>query len=265
MRLLPVVSLSLILAGCGLAGGNSANPSQATMQIGQWEFTVASTNGDPNLYVEADVTNGNGTTGYGSYINATAMFWPQNGGPIAGAYDYCSGFQTTYSMTGQTVTALLFAGSTQVTTATATLAADGKSMSGTFQMTGASAFCAAPVSATGTFTGQLIAPINGTYKGTLSDGSLLSIQITEDSAFNITANGTSVNQGVTTTITIGPNTASNSLNDVIGAAVGTGRGTATNVNGTQSFSVFGHFTPDASQISFVANNGTWTTGTLTKQ
>ena len=84
----------LVLVGCGTLGSPSNNtPAQATMQTGQWEFTVASSNGNPNIYVESDVLHGgtpggNPSAGLGSYIYETALFWPQTGGSIAGSYEY---------------------------------------------------------------------------------------------------------------------------------------------------------------------------------
>jgi hypothetical protein len=71
--------------------------------------------------------------------------------------------------------------------------------------------------------------------------------------------------GVTTNLTIGANSGSSAYKNVIGATVSSDNGTATNVNGSSTFQVFGHFTPDASQVSFASSNGQWTTGTLTKQ
>lgn len=259
-----LVFVSILLNGCGGGGINSpASPTQA-MQTGQWEFAIASTNGNPVIYVEADLT-ATPVGAIGSYIPATALFWPQTGGGIAGFYDYCVNQQTSFSVTGNTVTALLFSGSTQVAQATATLSADGKSMTGTFQLSGVSALCAAPVSTTGTFTGQAIVALNGTYKGSLSDGSQLTIQVAQDSSYNVIATGTAVAQGVTTNLTIGSNSGSSPYNNVIGATISSDNGTATNVNGTQQFQVFGHFSPDASQVSFASYNGQWTTGTLTRQ
>jgi hypothetical protein len=260
-----LVCLAILLTGCGggSSGSRTPTPTQVVMQTGQWEFTIASTNGNPNIYLEADMAS-TPVGAIGSYITATALFWPQTGGSIAGLYDYCVNWQTSVSVTGNSVTVLLFSGSTQVAQATATLSPDGKSMTGTFQLNGVAGLCAAPVTASGTFTGQVIAPLNGTYKGSLSDGSQLTINVTQDSGYDITASGTSVLSGVTTNLTVGPNSGSAAYNNVIGAAV-SGGGTATNVNGTQTFQVNGHFTPDASQLSFVSYNGQWSTGTLTKQ
>jgi hypothetical protein len=266
MKLIVVASLivlAVMMSGCG-ATSSPTNPQN--MQLGQWEFAVTSTNGSPVVYVETDLSNGGGTTGIGSYINATAVFWNQTGGSIAGLYNYCLGTQTTFSVTGNNVTALVFVGSTQLAQATATLSSDGKSMQGTYQLSGtATAVCSTPLSATGTFTGQFVAPLNGTYKGSLSDGSALMLQVTQDSNFGITASGTATLNGTTTNLTITPNSGPSSLNNVIGATVSSPSGVATNVNGTGTFQVFGHFTPDASKVSFVINNGAWSTGTLTKQ
>jgi hypothetical protein len=111
----------------------------------------------------------------------------------------------------------------------------------------------------GTFTGQSIARLNGTYKGSLSDGNLWTIQITQNSSFDINATGTTTAQGVTTDLSFGPNSGALAHNDVIGATV-TASGMATNVNGTQQSQLFGNFVPDVSQVSVNyhrSNFGTW--------
>jgi hypothetical protein len=269
MKILAIVILCFALVGCGGGGQSttpttSTTPQQASFQTGQWEFSVQSTNSNPTIFVESDET-ATPVGAIGSYVTATDLFWNQTGGYIAGLYDSCSNYQTTLSVSGNTVTGLLFAGSTQIAHTTATLSADGKSMSGTFQLDGVTAFCAAPVTTSGTFSGQLVAPLGGTYKGSLSDGSALTVQLTQNSRFGITVAGTSLLSGSTTNIAIQPTSGTNVLNDVIGATV-SGLGTATNVNGSQSFQVFGHFNSDASQISFATFSGQqWASGTLTKQ
>jgi hypothetical protein len=265
-------SILFVFAGSGCSGsvGTNSNtpstPNQVAMQAGQWEFTIASTN-NPNIFIEADIT----TTPLGGSQSSqfgTALFWNQTGGRIAGLYEYCVSLQTTFSITGNTVTALLFDATTtnQIAHATATLSTDAKSMTGTFQLD-VNPICGAPISPSGgTFTGQVIAPLDGTYKGSLSDGSQLTIQVVQDSSFNISATGNSMLNGVTTNLTIGANSGSPAAyNNVIGATVSSDNGTATNVNGSSTFQVFGHFSPDASQISFASSNGQWITGTLTKQ
>jgi hypothetical protein len=138
-------------------------------------------------------------------------------------------------------------------------------MNGSFQLSGATVACGAPLMTSGTFTGQAIAPLNGTYKGSLSDGNLWTIQIVQNSSFDINATGTTTAQGVTTNLSFGPNSGSLTHNDVIGATV-KASGMATNVNGTQQSQLFGSFVPDASQASVVITSGqTLALGTLMKQ
>jgi hypothetical protein len=138
-------------------------------------------------------------------------------------------------------------------------------MNGSFQLSGATVACGAPLMTSGTFTGQAIAPLNGTYKGSLSDGNLWTIQIVQNSRRDINATGTTTAQGVITNLSFGPNSGSLTHNDVIGATVTASR-MATNVNGTQQSQLFGSFVPDASQASVVITSGqTLALGTLMKQ
>jgi hypothetical protein len=235
-----------------------------SIQAGQWEFTISSTNGNPNVYVESDLTS-TPVGGIASGITGTAVFWNQGSGSLALLYAYCLGVQTTFSMKGNTVTALLFEGTNQVAQASATLSADGKSMDGSFQLSGGTGLCGAPITTSGAFTGQAITPLNGTYKGSLSDGNPWTIEITQNSSFDINASGTTTAQEVTTSFSVGPNSGSPAYNNIIGATV-TGNGTATNINGSQQFQVFGHFIPDASQVSVVIHSGSQLViGTLGKQ
>lgn len=262
----------LVFAGNGCSGApgtnsttTSSTQSQEVMRTGQWEFTIACPN-NPNVSIESDVTS-IPLGGSQSDQLGTAMFWNQTGGHIAGLYEYCVGLQSTFSITGNTVTALFFEATTtnQVAHATATLSTDAKSMTGTFQLD-TEVICGAPISPSGgTFTGRVIAPLTGTYKGSLSDGSRLAIQIVQDNSFNISASGTSMLNGVTTNLTIGANSESPSHDNVIGATVSSDSGSAMNVNSSSTFRAFGHFSADASQLSFATYNGQWSTGTLTRQ
>jgi hypothetical protein len=87
----------------------------------------------------------------------------------------------------------------------------------------------------------------------------------QNSNFDINGSGMATAQGVTTNFSFGSNPTSPAHNDVIGATV-TGSGNATNVNGTQQLQIFGHFIPDALQVSFVITIGqNLTIGTLMKQ
>jgi len=237
---------------------------QDNIQLGQWEFTVSPTNGNQNVYVESDLTS-MPVGGIVSSTKATALYWSQTGGSFANLYSYCLGLQGTVSINGNAVTALFLEGADQIAEATATLSADGRSMNGSLQLSAATVPCGAPLMASGTFTGQVIAPLSGTYKGSLSDGNQWVIQMMQNSNFDISGSGTTTAQGVTTNLSFGSNSASPAHNDVIGATV-SGSGNATNVNGTQQVQVFGHFVPDASQVSFVITIGqNVAIGTLMKQ
>jgi hypothetical protein len=252
-----------MLIGCGGMGMQTSNMSPAA-PTGQWEFTISSASGNPNVYVESDlIAAPMGETS--SNMTGTALYWNQNGGSLALLYSYCLGVHTALSMSGNNITAQLFEGGNEVAQATATLSVDGKTMNGSYQLTSGTQLCGTPVATSGTFMGQAIAPLNGTYKGTLSDGNQWTVQITQSSGFDIMGSGTTIAQGVTTNFSFGPNSSSPGYNNVIGATV-SGNGTATNVNGSQNLQIFGHFLPDASQVSFVINDGSQLViGTLAKQ
>jgi hypothetical protein len=130
-----------------------------------------------------------------------------------------------------------------------------------------------PANSSGTLTGYVVSPLNGTYSGTLMGGSAgadnVSIHVTQDSNFGITASGTSSVPGVASNLSISPSGSPtdnlNGYSNVIGATV-SARGTASNINGSSTFSVLGHFNATGSQlqIEVFGNSGT-ETGTLTKQ
>jgi hypothetical protein len=125
-------------------------------------------------------------------------------------------------------------------------------MNGSFQLTGGTSLCSTPVTASGTFPGQAIAPLNGTYKGTLSDGNPWTIQTMQNSSFDINSSGTTTAQGMTTNFSFATNPRFAAADSVIGATM-TGSGTATNINGSQ-------------QVSLVIENGSQLAlGTLAKQ
>jgi hypothetical protein len=120
-----------------------------------------------------------------------------------------------------------------------------------------------------------VAPVSGTFTGTLNGSSSgpdqISVQVSQDSNYGITASGTSVQAGVTTSLSISPSDANpngsvgTTYSNVIGATV-QASGTSSNVNGNGTFQVFGHFDPKATQIQIgYTGNAGIETGTLTKQ
>ena len=90
-------------------------PLQSSMQSGQWEFTIASTDGSTNVYVESNLT-AKPRGGISSNTTATALYWTQGGSAdkLAALYVYCRGVQATFSTSGNNVIALLFEGTTQM-------------------------------------------------------------------------------------------------------------------------------------------------------
>jgi hypothetical protein len=264
--------VSIVLAGCGGGYGTTTQPpTGATMQAGQWEFVATPSTGAKPVYVEADLTLSPGQVT--SAHLQTSLF--QFGGPIGGGvFSDCVGYDLYASvangilggMSTPNVGVLEAQPSPAEANFSATIASNGQSVSGG-SYTDYASFCGFESAKTsGTFTGYIVTPLNGTFSGTLSGTSSdqITIQITQDSNFGITATGTSVRAGVTTNLSISPAVSSANSN-IIGATV-QGNGTASNVNGNTTFQVFGHLNPAGTQIQIVGNfNWGTETGTLTKQ
>jgi hypothetical protein len=93
-----------------------------------------------------------------------------------------------------------------------------------------------------TFTDNAITPLNGTFSGTITGSGqtqVVTIHVTQDSNFGLTVTGTSFQSGVTSTISISPNSNLPFNTDIRGTFV-YANGTATNVNGTSPFQVLAH-------------------------
>jgi hypothetical protein len=268
------------LTGCGggstQQGTTNPNPTSnsTTMQTGQWEFVATPSGGGLPVYVEANLAGSNAAIG--STVFNTALF--QFGGTVGGQFSDCANWTTSGQVTSGTFSGTLSSpGSTPPTnqvTYTGTLASTGQAVSnGTYSAPSSTLCGLASGNTTGTFTGSTVPPLNGTFSGTLTGSSAgndqITIQVTQDPNFGITASGTSVQAGVTTTLSISPAGTSTDntggYSNVIGATV-QANGTATNVNGSSAFQVFGHLNSSATQLQVVVfgNSGT-ETGTLTKQ
>jgi hypothetical protein len=268
------------LAGCGGGGGSSTTtttliPQDATMQAGQWEFIATPATGGQPVYVEVNLAGSNAAIG--STVFNTSLF--QFGGSIGGQFSDCANWETSNEVTGSNSFSgtLSSPGSTPPTnqvTYTGTLASGGQAVSsGSYSAPNSSLCSLANSSSTGTFTGYTVAPLNGTFSGTLTGTSAgadkITIQVTQDSNFGITATGTSVQNLVTTTLSISPAGSSTDntggFSNVIGATV-QANGTSSNANGNSTFQVFGHINPAGTQIQVVSVGQSGTeTGTLTKQ
>jgi hypothetical protein len=281
MRRVTLIAV-LFLIGCG--GGNSSGgapqnnqttPSNASMQLGQWEFVATPAVGGNPVYVEVNLSGSNAAIS--STVLNTALF--QFGGGIGGQFSDCVNWETNGSVTQNNgLSGLLSSpGSTppiNQITYNGTLAPSGQAVSGGSYSEPDSSLCSlANSTSTGTFTGYIVAPLNGTFSGTLSGTSAgpdkITIQVAQDSNFGITATGTSLQNLVTTTLSIAPAGAptdnTGGYSNVIGATV-QANGTSSNVNGNSTFQVFGHINPAGTQIQIVSTGNSGTeTGTLTKQ
>jgi len=276
-----LIIFCIALLGCGTGGGNNggSNPtSNPTMQAGQWEFVLTPPGGYP-VYLEANLTFSFGN--FNSTVPNTADFVYGNSpvvaaGPVGPSFQIDSNLEANGSLTNG-----LLAGSFAtpggldiITLSNANMASTGQSVSGgSYTIASTFTIFYYPANSSGTLTGYVVSPLNGTYSGTLTGGSAgadkFTIQVTQDSNFGITASGTSSVPGVVTNLSISPSGSPtdnlNGYSNVIGATV-SARGTASSLNGNSTFSVSGHFNASGSQlqIELFGNSGT-ETGTLTKQ
>jgi hypothetical protein len=245
--------------GCGATNRYGPPPAFGVMQPGQWEFIATPTNAPP-VFVEANLVVS------GISVSATQpnveLFQP-NGS----TFSSCTNLTISASMpNGVLAGTMTGVGSgVQTTFSGATVASGGKSVYGG-SYTSPNLCGLAANQSSGTFTGYVVAPLNGTFVGTITGSGQpqqISVQITQDSNFGLTVTGTSIQSGVTSTISVSPN-ANLPLNTDIRGAFVYATGTATNVNGTSAFVVLAHVNPTATQITVLDQTGVQS-GTLTKQ
>lgn len=269
----------LFLAGCGGSSSQQNNnppPTQsATMKAGQWELVATPSAGGEPVYLEANLTvgTGNGASSvYSSNLN-TQLFQnsaaPGHGADGQGLFSACSNWAVDATTSNNTLSGDAYnpgGSGAHPMTFSATVSSGGQSVSGGTYTSTNSLCLWEPGPTTGTFTGYVVPPLNGTFTGILTGTSSgpdqFAIQITQDSNFGITASGTSVRNGVTSNLSFSPSVSSN---NIIGALM-TIDGTETNINGSWHYQVFGHFNPAGTQIT-VATSGQmgYESGTLTKQ
>jgi hypothetical protein len=270
-----VVCLGMFILGCG--SGNMVDVTKnAVMKGGQWEYVVTPDSGGNALNFEANVPGTNA-----QFIGTNAMiFYPSQVGltsPTATPI-YCSPFAFSGEINGDAVKGNFDWGDTSERFATFSgeLATNGQSISnGTYSgqscANGDGPGTPKP-SFKGTFSGQTIAPVNGTYSGTLTSSlfgaDVVTFVITQNSNFSLNISGTSVENGVSTTFTLLPQSQSLASQGMVTGANVVWSGTAENVNGTQNFSFSGHLNPTATQLTatiFHVGSNETVTGTLTRQ
>jgi hypothetical protein len=270
-----VVCLGMVVWGCG--SGNMVNvANNVVMKGGQWEYIVTPNSGAATLNFEANVP---GTNLQFDGTNAMIFNPSQVGLPGPSTMPiYCSSFAFNGEINSNSVKGNFDWGppTQRFANFAGELAANGQSItSGTYS----GEACTVRYGPgnpgpdfKGTFTGQIIAPANGTYSGKLTSSlfgaDVVTFVITQNPDFSLNVSGTSVENGVTTIFALLPQSQSpTSLGAVTGASVFWG-GTAENVNGSQSFSFSGHLNPTATQLTatiFQVGPNETVTGTLTRQ
>ncbi|HTF25468.1 MAG TPA: hypothetical protein VK937_16415 [Candidatus Limnocylindria bacterium] len=186
-----------------------------------------------------------------------------------GLFSYCEGWNFDSTLSNNALSGSWYAPSSPATAATfsaGALSSNGQAISGG-SYSSSNPFCSfEPGPTAGTFTGYVVAPLNGTFTGTLTGTSSgpdqITIHVIQDSTFGVTVSGTSVQNGVTSNLSISPSATST---DVVGAVI-SAFGTETNINGSWRFGLFGHFNPAGTQITIAADTRSgFESGPLTKQ
>jgi hypothetical protein len=268
-----VVCLGMVVGGCG--SGNMVNAAKnVVMKGGQWEYVVTPNSGGATLNFEANVP---GTNLQFNGTNAM-IFYPSQVGLTSSTTTpiYCSPFAFNGEINGDALKGNFDWADTSERFASFSgeLAADGQSVSNGAYSGQSCAGGDGPGTPKpdfkGMFTGQIIAPVNGTYSGRLTSSlfgtDVVTFVITENSDFSLSISGTSVENGVTTMFASLPQAPAPQAS-VTGANVGWG-GTAENVNGSQNFTFSGHLNPTATQLTvtiFQVGSNETVTGTLTRQ
>jgi hypothetical protein len=252
--LIVVAGLSACGGGSGGGGNNGGGGSAAQMQAGQWEFHVVQNDSGYGYYLEANIVD----SGDGIFSTSpnTTEYCGEIGSPAVDP-----GMTLSAAFSGDALTGSILASNDPgvSTTFSATVASDGKSVSaGT--ISASDLVCAwsgtgsSNNGAGGTFSGYTVAPINGTFVGTLSgDGSpdQVSMTISQDANFGITASGTVNQAGTVSALVITPEGNIGGVNEIVGAQI---QASGTIAGGP--FTLIGQSDPQGDQLSVFLVYGT---------
>jgi hypothetical protein len=268
-----VVFLSLFVGGCGTASvGSSSTTQNVAMEAGQWELAVVSdNNGSPNMYVDVNLSQTNGAFGGTNAV----IFQPSQIGVVAPTLPiYCGDFTIQATFSGSNLAGKFSWGQPAAHFAdiSGEVAANGQSISNGKYSGDACTVTAGPgvesPQINGTLTGYTVAPVNGTYTGTLTSSlygqDVVTFTVTQNADYSLNISGTSVENGISSVIVPSTDPLSNM---VMGATVYM-QGKRTNVNGSDTFYFAGHVNPAATQLTVATMNfgpNETVTGTLTKQ
>ena len=188
-----------------------------------------------NIEVNLPTTKFSFSAGNVVFFQPSEVGLPNSSTPIA-----CDNLNMNASIRDSTLSGKFGAGNSHFASFSGELATNGHSIAkGTYS----GAFCSNPplsVQGEGTLTGSTVAPVNGTFTGTLNSNlhgpDVVTITITQNPDFSLNFSGTSVENGVTSNLIASTNPG-DSL--VTGAIVYLG-GSSMNVNGSQDFSFSAH-------------------------
>ena len=251
------------VSGCGSAGATSstaANAENVTMQGGQWEYVVTPQSGIQMYFgTNLPTTNANFSASNLVIFQPSQISLTQNSAPIS-----CEQYSINGAIGGTEVDAKIATPTGAFASFSGQLSADGQSISnGKYTGQGCTAV---PSNVTGTLTGYTVAPLNGTFTGTLtsstSGASVMTADFEQGVAYTVKIAGTFVENGVTTSFMDMPGTDSSLIS---GASLFFGIDTV-NVNGKGQYQGLGHMNPTGTQIDiYLAGGNDTIIGTLTKQ
>jgi hypothetical protein len=210
--LLAALTLGMLsmLAACGggSSSGSGTQPTQPTPVNVQGAWTVVAlstvnpTAAYPNTLIEANLAQTEGSVSAGAQSVALVPFYSRgtdNWGIANPNVNVCGGPSETIDASISNGTSFSFTltesgpNGTYSVSGTATISADGKTMTGNYT---ASAACGYPADG-GTFIGTLAPSFSGTYAATFSDGSIANLTVSEDANYNLQINGAEQGQAFT--------------------------------------------------------------------
>jgi hypothetical protein len=256
-----LVCLAVVAAGCGSAAASlNSTAENFTMQGGQWEYVVTPENGGTTMYFGTNAPTSNSTFD----VNNVAIFQPsqisltQNTGPVA-----CQSYSLDGKIGGTKIEGKFDTPTGDFGSFSGQLSADGKSISDG-KYSGQN--CDSSSKIKGTLTGYTVAPLNGTFTGTLTSDTqgsdIMTITFTQNPDKSVSMAGAFVEKGVTTSF-VGSTGDSTAV--FTGASVFFGA-YAANVNGNTLFAGMGHANPAATELTLQINGPNEAAiGTLKKQ
>jgi len=155
-----VICLSCSISGCGGGYSSHSNTPLSQTLAGTWDFTYVSSKGG-SATVSGTFTQTGGAFSASAKLTGTCA----SSGTISG------------TVSGSAITGTLTETNPETINVTGTLATDGSTASGAYQVTSATGACAAASGDTGTWSGMRTAVPIGPYSGMVRTGNRLPVHI----------------------------------------------------------------------------------------